>query len=154
MSDESLRPTPHLVWWGLSPGPGTCWPGPPHLHIPALPVHRACGAERSIPPHAANSSTPVSFAHTHARAWALLHAVARSGPSHLAALLTFCAAGSKSKSIIVSFQGDPSEKPKWLQLWCSAVEAANVDPALAEFRRESLADKFNYEYRYSEVLRI
>ena len=55
------------------------------------------------------------------------------------------AAGSKSKSIIVSFQGDPSEKPKWLQLWCSAVEAANVDPALAEFRHESLADKFNYE---------
>ena len=55
-------------------------------------------------------------------------------------------AGSKSKSIIVSFQGDPSEKPKWLQLWCSAVEAANLDPALAQFRHESLADKFNNEY--------
>ena len=61
-------------------------------------------------------------------------------------------AGSKSKSIIVSFQGDPSEKPKWLQLWCSAVEAANLDPALAEFRHESLADKFNNEY--SEKVRL
>ena len=100
-----------------------------------------------IAPHPSSLTT-----HTHARAWALSHAVARSGPSHLAALLTFCAAGSESKSIIVSFQGDPSEKPKWLQLWCSAVEAANVDPALAEFRRESLTDKFSYEY--SEVLRI
>jgi len=62
------------------------------------------------------------------------------------------AEGSKSKSIIVSFQGDPSEKPKWLQLWCSAVEAANVDPALAEFRHESLADKFNYEYSEKEAI--
>ena len=26
--------------------------------------------------------------------------------------------GTKSKSIIVSFQSDPTEKPKWLQLWC------------------------------------
>jgi len=54
--------------------------------------------------------------------------------------------GNKSKSIIVSFQSDPAEKPKWLQLWCSAVEAANVDPALVEFRHESLAEKFNYEF--------
>jgi len=56
------------------------------------------------------------------------------------------AEGSKSKSIIVSFQSEPSEKPRWLQLWCSAVEAANVDPALIEFRHESLAEKFNYEF--------
>ena len=52
----------------------------------------------------------------------------------------------------MSFQSDPSEKPKWLQLWCSAVEAANVDPALAEFRHESLADKFNYEYSEKEAI--
>ena len=77
--------------------------------------------------------------------------------------------GAKTKSIIVSFQGDPAEKPKWLQLWwpchlhparrslgvkvpsavttrTSAVEKANVDPTLMEFRSEALAEKFNYEF--------
>ena len=39
-----------------------------------------------------------------------------------------------------------------MQLWCSAVEAANVDPALAEFRHESLAEKFNYEYSEKEAI--
>ena len=68
LSDESLRPTPH-------------WVGPLTGARPSAPrPYRSRAWCRALYPSACCPSTPASSTHTHARAWALSHAVAGAAP--------------------------------------------------------------------------